>query len=168
MKALLLATHTLVVACVLATGLIVWWLVRLPKVEVPVTPTLAVAEEKRPDAPITTPEQLIAALDGDIQLAPRADRVLSRLASKYKESRKEIGDITFRGWQMMREKGIHEPMITMMENINYATEARDPPPNYQLMAALYLTMLQKGKSSAQATEAVRDANQRAAAMYRPR
>ncbi|MES2462935.1 MAG: hypothetical protein V4671_20310, partial [Armatimonadota bacterium] len=112
----------------------------------------APAAEAQPMAvastPLTYPEAL-ASLDGasgDTVKVNRFTSLLSQLDETFVEDEKQISDMTVRGQELLKEKGVSESLLNIMEGMNQIFPAKVENQKYAEYIAAYLTMRNKGMS----------------------
>ena len=101
------------------------------------------AKERTPEymlATINEPERFIPQDDLTVKrFAHLLDRICTKLGGKT--SRNDIADCTYRGWQILHDKGDTITLLAMMEELN-ATLTPDvaPKTDYSQLVALYVTL----------------------------
>jgi hypothetical protein len=72
--------------------------------------------------------------------------LLHQLTSKFIEDRAKIADMTVKAQQLLREQGINEKMLGIMEGINRLFPRRFPNQQYGEYVAVYVTARIQGLS----------------------
>lgn len=91
-------------------------------------------------------------------LVERADKVLSRLAVKCRNTREQVADTVAKGQSMLRKKGIEQDLLTMAEGMLYAAQKKCADGNITDLTTYYIGLRTlKGQSHHEAIERLRAA-----------
>ena len=71
-------------------------------------------------------------------LVQRADKVLSRLAVKCRNTPEQVADTVAKGQSMLRKKGIEQDLLTMAEGMLYAVQKNVPMETLQTLLPIML------------------------------
>ena len=110
-------------------------------------------------------EYKLAAIDRRGAVTPRDPIVaryrslLDKLAGKWMNTTKTIADATVAGQNSLREKGISESVLNIMDGVNEAPDTPYLNYRYGEHVAMYVTLRAHGRSHAAAVGGLRDALQ---------
>ena len=97
-------------------------------------------------------EYKLACIDGkcgDKMVEARFRSLLHQLSSTYAENPEQIADMTVRAQQLLKEKGVSEKLLNIMEGMNQLF-SRTKGLKYAEYAAAYITLRVQGQSHASA------------------
>lgn len=81
----------------------------------------------------------------DITIA-RFRSLLRQLSEKYVESPQQIADMSVKAKELLREEGVSEKMLTMMEGLNQVFSTQVPNQRYSEYVSLYIGLRRQGQS----------------------
>ena len=99
-----------------------------------------------------TIEYKLAVIDADRYVpkdhitVARFRSLLRQLTSKFNEDREQIADMSVKAQQLLRDEGIDQKMLEMMEGINRLFPQRFPNQRYGEYAAAYVSIRIQGQS----------------------
>jgi hypothetical protein len=111
------------------------------------------SEKPGADAPSRSLEETLAIIDGrsnDELAVNRYRSLLQQLDVRFVESRQQIGDITAKAHEVLRDEGVAASLLDIMEGINRAAPSGSANERYSDYVALYISLRQKGQSHAEA------------------
>jgi hypothetical protein len=85
----------------------------------------------------------------DITVA-RFRSLLGQLSDTFVENKQQIADMSIKGLQMLKQDGISESLLNIMEGMNQLFSTRVENQKYAEYIAAYLTLRDKGQSHRQA------------------
>jgi len=80
----------------------------------------------------------------------RFRRLLEQLSSTYVEDRQQIADMSVKAQQILRDNGIEESLLTIMEGLNQILSMKLENQKYAEYVAFYVTLRDKGQSHSEA------------------
>jgi hypothetical protein len=107
-------------------------------------------------------EYQLALLDSDESgsrdelVAARFKSLLNQLTELYIEDREDIAHTTFAAKKMLKERGIEEKMLNIMEGINSIFYQKVENQKYKEYVAAYVTVRAKGMSHQDAIKGLKD------------
>ena len=105
-------------------------------------------------------EYKLASIDAGRRVAPndltvaRFRSLLDQLSSKYSEDRQQIADMTVVARDSLREDGVEESLLNIMEGMNQLFHTRADL-RYAEFSAAYMTLRASGQNHSQALSALR-------------
>jgi hypothetical protein len=81
--------------------------------------------------------------------------LLGQLDTKYVESPEEIANMSVKAQQVLRDKGISEPIRELMEGLNSVLDGPVGNQKYSEYAALYIQLRDSGRNHLQAVNVLR-------------
>lgn len=76
--------------------------------------------------------------------------LLSQLSSTYIEGQQQIADLSVKAQQLMKNDGVDESLLNIMEGLNQLFSTKIENQKYAEYAAAYVTLRSKGQSHSQA------------------
>lgn len=86
----------------------------------------------------------------------RFNSLLNQLSVKFVEDKERISDMTVKAKQILRDNGIDQRMLKMMEGINSLFYQKIANQKYSEYLSVYVTLRVKGKSHNEAIEGLRN------------
>ena len=85
--------------------------------------------------------------------------ILNQLSQTFIENKQQIADMSVKANQILKEDGISESLLNIMEGMNQIFYSKVDNQKYSEYIALYLTMRNKGQSHKQAINSIKAALQ---------
>ncbi len=107
-----------------------------------------------------SPEYMLATIEkGNVSrddiLITRFGSLLRELDSTYSESEQEIADITIKAQRLLKDDGINENPLNIMEGMNKLFSSRKEKRSYAAYISTYSVLRKKGKSHDEAIEVLK-------------
>lgn len=116
------------------------------------------SDEARGDDPI---EYQLAVIDAgdyvprDHITVKRFRSLLKQLDATYVENRQQIGDMTVTAQRLLREEGIDEKLLNIMEGLNRLFSKPLENQKYAEYSVMYITLREKGYSHGEAIDSLK-------------
>lgn len=85
----------------------------------------------------------------------RFSRLLSQLSSTYVEDKQQIADMSVKAQQLLRDNGVEEDLLKIMEGLNQLFSRKIENQKYAEYASAYVTLRDKGQSHTEAINGLR-------------